>query len=51
MLNREIPFRPKLEGDFRARFYRAVSVINDKTELSSIEALVNKEIEWVTSLS
>ena len=49
MLNREIPFRPKLEGDFRARFYRAVSVINDKTELSSIEALVNKEIEWVTN--
>lgn len=27
MLNREIPFRPKLEGDFRIRFYTAVSCI------------------------
>lgn len=50
MLNREIPFRPRLEGDFRARFYSAVSIINEKTTLSSIEALVNEEIEWVTSV-
>lgn len=50
MLNREIPFRPKLEGDFRTRFYSAVSVIDDKTEIPSIEALVNNEIEWVTNV-
>lgn len=50
MLNREIPFRPRLEGDFRTRFYSAVSVINDKTKLSSIETLVNREIEWVTNV-
>lgn len=31
MLNREIPFRPKLEGDFRVRFYSAVSEINEQT--------------------
>lgn len=50
MLNREIPFRPKLEGDFRTRFYNSVSVINDRTELSSIEELVCNEIEWVTNV-
>jgi hypothetical protein len=27
MINRAIPFRPKLEGQFRVRFYNAVSTI------------------------
>lgn len=47
MLNREIPFRPKLEGDFRIRFYEAVSLINDDTSVVTIEEIANKEIEWV----
>lgn len=25
MINREIPFRPRLEGEFRVRFYNAAS--------------------------
>ena len=50
MLNREIPFRPKLEGDFRIRFYNAVSVINEKTSPLEIEQLANKEINWVEEI-
>lgn len=26
MINREIPFRPRLEGEFRIRFYNAVTI-------------------------
>lgn len=48
MLNREIPFRPRLEGNFRIRFYNTVSVINANTSLQEIERLANKEINWVT---
>ena len=47
MLNREIPFRPRLEGDFRVRFYNAVSNISEETSPIEIEAIVNKEIKWV----
>lgn len=47
MLNREIPFRPRLEGDFRVRFYNAVSSINENTSLFKIEEIANDEIEWV----
>ena len=47
MLSREIPFRPKLEGDFRVRFYNAVSNINEKTSPLEIENISNKEIKWV----
>lgn len=47
MINREIPFRPRLEGDFRIRFYNAVSRITDKTTLVEIEEIANREIEWV----
>lgn len=47
MLNREIPFRPKLEGNFRVRFYNAVSGINEKTSPLEIEEISNKEISWV----
>ena len=32
MLNKEIPFRPKLEGFFRIRFYDAVSDIKASTD-------------------
>ena len=47
MLNREIPFRPKLEGDFRIRFYNAVSGINEETSPLDIERISNDEINWV----
>lgn len=47
MLNREIPFRPKLEGDFRIRFYNAVACINEETSPIQIERISNREITWV----
>lgn len=47
MINREIPFRPKLEGDFRVRFYNAVSGIKEDTSLLEIEKICNNEINWV----
>ena len=50
MLNREIPFRPKLEGDFRIRFYNAVSGINEETSLLEIEKISNCEIDWVQNV-
>ena len=39
MLNREIPFRPRLEGDFRIRFYNAVSCIDEETSPIEIESI------------
>lgn len=50
MLNREIPFRPKLEGDFRVRFYNAVSEINEQTSLIDVEKIAEKEIFWVQDI-
>lgn len=47
MLNREIPFRPKLEGDFRVRFYNAASEIKDSASVIEIEKIANGEIKWV----
>lgn len=47
MLNREIPFRPKLEGDFRIRFYNAVSCITEEISPLDIERIANDEITWV----
>lgn len=44
---KEIPFRPKLEGDFRTKFYKAVSVISDITKRDEIEKIAQKEISWV----
>ena len=44
MLNREIPFRPRLEGDFRIRFYNAVSRITENTTLADIESIADEEI-------
>lgn len=49
MINREIPFRPRLEGDFRVRFYNAVSSITKATPLTEIERIVEAEINWVTN--
>ncbi len=47
MLNREIPFRPKLEGDFRVRFYSAVQDIHDSTSPVTVAEIADKEIRWV----
>lgn len=47
MLNREIPFRPKIEGDFRVRFYSAVSKITERTSPLELEKLADDEIAWV----
>ena len=45
MLNREIPFRPRLEGDFRIRFYNAVSCIDEETSPVLIEQICADEID------
>lgn len=46
-MNSTIPFRPRLEGDFRARFHLAASKISSDTSQAEIEALVEKELNWV----
>ena len=47
MVGRQIPFRPKLEGDFKNRFYQAVSVINSNTDPDDIITIAETEIDWV----
>ena len=47
MINREIPFRPRLEGEFRVRFYNAASEITEKTPTLTIARVAEREIEWV----
>ncbi len=47
MINKEIPFRPKLEGNFRVRFYDAVSSISESTSVLDIEKISDREIDWV----
>ncbi len=46
-MNKEIPFRPKLEGEFRVRFYNAVSEITEVTPTLRIAAIADAEINWV----
>jgi len=47
MINREIPFRPRLEGDFRIRFYNAASAITSDMVYTNIIDIANNEINWV----
>lgn len=47
MLNREIPFRPRLEGEFRSRFYNAASEIDEEASTLDIENIAEREIQWV----
>lgn len=47
MATREIPFRPKLEGEFRTRFYKAVFPLQKDTSSTEIEAICAAEIAWV----
>ena len=51
MINREIPFRPRLEGEFRVRFYNAASEITEKTPTLTIARIAEREIEWVEKYS
>ena len=45
MINREIPFRPRLEGEFRVRFYNAVSEIIETTPTLVIARITEREIQ------
>lgn len=47
MINKEIPFRPRLEGEFRVRFYNAASEITEKTSTLAIARIAEREINWV----
>lgn len=47
MINREIPFRPKLEGEFRVRFYNAASEIDHNISIKTITGIADREINWV----
>ncbi|MCD7785256.1 MAG: DUF4338 domain-containing protein [Oscillospiraceae bacterium] len=44
--NRTIPFRPKLEGEFRTRFYTVVQQINEDTKTSELEEIIAQEVHW-----
>ena len=46
-MNSTIPFRPRLEGDFRARFHLAASKISSDTTQEDIEKLIGQELNWV----
>ena len=45
--NKAIAFRPKLEGEFRTRFYTAVQNVSEKTSTNELEQLVTREVNWV----
>lgn len=45
--NKVIAFRPRLEGEFRTRFYNAVQNISEKTNTKDLEQLVSSEVHWV----
>jgi len=47
MSNKAIPFRPRLEGYFRSRFYTRASEINEQSKPSDIEKMITSEIQWV----
>lgn len=47
MAGREIPFRPRLEGDFKNKFYQAVSEITANSTPADILAIAENEIAWV----
>ena len=45
--NRYIAFRPKLEGEFRTRFYTTVQNITEKTSTKELEQIATNEVYWV----
>ena len=48
--NRVIPFRPKLEGEFRTRFYTAVQNITEETNAVELERIASEEVYWVENI-
>jgi len=44
--NKAIPFRPKLEGEFRTRFYTAVQSITEETKTTELEHFAVQEVRW-----
>ncbi len=44
--SKAIPFRPKLEGEFRTRFYTAVQSVAEETKTTELELLAAKEVRW-----
>jgi hypothetical protein len=47
MVNKTIPFRPKLEGEFRTRFYTIAKTISSQTTLSMLDSIIAEELQWV----
>jgi len=50
MTNKSIPFRPKLEGEFRTRFYTISKTITNQTTLQEMENIISSELEWVEKI-
>jgi len=50
MINKSIPFRPKLEGEFRTRFYTTSKTITKQTTLQEIETMISDELDWVEKI-
>jgi len=50
MINKTIPFRPKLEGTFRTRFYDAASKIDALTSLPLLDECIASELNWVENM-
>ena len=46
MNNMFVPFRPRLEGDYRHRFYEQASRIVEKSSAEEIEYIVSTEVTW-----
>jgi len=44
--NKAIAFRPRLEGEFRTRFYSAVQSITENTNTNELEELAAREVNW-----
>lgn len=45
--NKSILFRPKLEGEFRIRFYTVVQQIDESTSTFELEKIAAQEVFWV----
>lgn len=44
--NKAIAFRPRLEGEFRTRFYTTVQNITEDTSTKELEELASREVYW-----
>ena len=46
MINKTIPFRPKLEGVFRKRFYDTAA----EMDVTNSDELIARELDWVENV-